>query len=473
MKTDSGSTLRIRAIEPSFYIAASLDLFVNEESDDKPIRNSRNDIRLNRALANSDWFNKMDKLNELSSFRNKFTILRKKELTSTTDIDPIKRALNEKTLQKYRVLSTKFEISRIDYEGLRANQVIIKIFEHGAITCECSFKKVGNDTEIRTIPESIDMMAELREKAYDEMNTAINEFITELDNLNQEYNANNMLFGAIRFSAFAGKRALYEMEKYEYIDAYFCSNLSDDESGRLYTSGESSNYNIEKLIDDEDRIQELREIVGFCRMSKERAWRNFSRNYCRDFLAQEFGNRSDELWYSTSQRFIRYFPDDDYDEGEAFIEDIQLAIELLLSSKAVYKSLLEDVGTRLEHIPSTLPQNPSMWKFWRLEIGSKDIETIQSQLSAISYRLARTHTPTSLRFYTRSPFAMKTFKQLEEGMEIPDLSNSLDSEIQKLHNMIDSFGTVIAHRRNIRIQTILLLLTLLTVLTAVLQLLGP
>jgi uncharacterized Rmd1/YagE family protein len=68
---------------------------------------------------------------------------------------------------------------------------------------------------------------------------------------------------------------------------------------------------------------------------------------------------------------------------------------------------------------------------------------------------------------------MKTFKQLEEGMEIPDLSNSLDSEIQKLHNMIDSFGTVIAHRRNIRIQTILLLLTLLTVLTAVLQLLGP
>ena len=120
-------------------------------------------------------------------------------------------------------------------------------------------------------------------------------------------------------------------ERYEYVDAVF------------HNSGEA--FEVKKIL--QTGGPRASEIVGFCRMSKPYTWPHFSSEFVNEFRRLDASSRSDELWLAFEERFVRMYPDRDVPETGEYARDLLNILEILLSTRAVNKSLLEQTQARV------------------------------------------------------------------------------------------------------------------------------
>jgi hypothetical protein len=431
------TTLRLPELQPIFFLSVSMDSLTDDQQ------------ALGNLLVTSDWHLKMTELNQDNTFLSKFNRVTEDQ-PNFSDSSSEKRPINDTYFEKHPSISTEFGNSNgIRQDEFAIRSIVLRVFEHGAITARCRFTS-QRDTD-RSVVDAVNDLGALRGRARTLMYEAMTEFVTFVD----------QIYDDIEFSIPPGDRGVKDLEQYEYIDTEIVDPASEN------------NINISSIQYEDGKIHQLRELVGFLRMSKEYSWPNFPTNFCRSYLESELGNRQDELWFVTSQRFIRYFPDKDISETDDFIEDIMLAIEILLSLRAVYKTLLEDVRNEVGDLPNSLTTNRGA----NDEIDTEDIDTdevehIQGQISIVSFRLARTHFPSNVRFYAQSPFATKVFRQIETELQLPELATALETEMEKFQGAVDSFGTIITHRRNMQLQRRILILTVVVGLAGALMGLG-
>lgn len=426
--------LNFPEIEPIFFLSVSMDTL----TDDKQA--------LGDLLVTSDWHLEMTELNQDDTFLSKFTRITEDE-PSFSESNPEKRPINHTYFEKHPSISAEFRDSKMFHGSpFTIKSIILRVFEHGAITAQCRFESQSDNN--RSVVEAVDDLGTLRGRARTAMYEAITEFVPFITEI----------YDNIEFSIPSGDRGKKDLERYEYIDTELADPASEDQ------------INIKSIQQEDGRKHQLRELVGFLRMSEEYSWTSFPPDFCRSYMEDELGNREDELWFVTSQRFIRYYPDKDISETDDFIEDIVLAIEILLSLRAVYKTLLEDVRREVGELPNSLTTDRGVNdEIDTDEIDADEIEHIQSHISIASFRLARTHFPSNVRFYAQSPFAIKIFRQVETELQLPELATALETEMEKFQGAVDSFGTIMTHRRNMQLQRRILILTVVVGLAGALM----
>jgi hypothetical protein len=431
------TTLRFPELDPIFFLSVSMDSLTDDQR------------ALGNLLVTSDWHLKMTELNTDDTFLSMFTKITE-DLPNFSDSNPEKSPINDTYFEKHPSISTEFSSSDgVHQDGFALESIILRVFEHGAITAQCRF--TGQEDGDRSVVNAVDELGTLRGRARKQMYEAMTEFVTLV----------NGVYDDIEFSIPPGDRGVKDLERYEYIDTELVDPDSED------------GININSIHREDGKIRQLRELVGFLRMSKAYSWPNFPPSFGRSYLEGELGNREDELWFVTSQRFIRYFPDKDISETGDFIDDVVLAIEILLSLRAVYKTLLEDVRKEIGDLPKSLLTDRRVNNEINTEdIDTDEIEEIQAQVSIVSFRLARTHFPSNVRFHAQSPFATKVFRQIETELQLPELAAALRTEMEKFQSAVDSFGTIITHRRNMQLQRRILILTVVVGLAGALMGLG-
>lgn len=417
---ESSPNLRIPKIEPRFFLSFSLDMFVESDED------------IGDLLTTADWHHELFDLNSDEYFLSKFTQFTSDFPNYPTNPSPEKRPINEIYFDKHSSLSTEYSTTEsTNLEQFKIDHIFIRVFEHGGVTARCRFTQPESTPE-RGVDDTVSVTRDLREMSRKVLYDAIQDFLKSLDGL----------FESVDFTIPEGRRQIHSFERYEYIN---CELSNSDKEG----------FDMRSVLDEPDRLDELRALVGFLRMSKSYAWPEYSPEFLQNFLSEkELGNRSDELWFVYSQRFIRYYPDSQISETSSYAQDIILGLENLLALRAIYKTLLEGVRSSIPEIPDTA-RNKS-----ENVLTDDDIETIQSQLSLLSYRFSRTVFPSDIRFYTQSPHANKVIENLEEEMQLPELSTALRTEMEKLQSTIDSFGTLITHHRNVALQKRILIYTI-------------
>jgi hypothetical protein len=417
---ESSEPLQIPTIEPRFFLAFSLDLFAESDKD------------ISDLLSTPDWHHTLFDLNANDEFLSRFTQLTSDFPNYPSDVSPEKRPINEFYFDKHSSISTEYSPSKsVDLDNYKLKKVYIRVFEHGGITGRCRFTQIESSPE-RGVDETVSVTRNLRETGREILHDAIQQFLISIDGL----------FESVSFSIPEGGRQIHTFEQYEYIDCDLSFSKSDTE------------FDLRSILNDPVRLSQLRELVGFFRMSKPYAWPDYSSEFLHNFISEkELGNRKDEVWFIYSQRFIRYFPDSQISETSSYVQDIVLGLENLLSLRALYKTLLESVRSNIPEIPSSIHSEGDAG------LSDNELQTIQSQLSLLSYRFSRTVFPSDIRFYTQSPHANNVIEHLEKEMQLPELGTALETEMEKLQGTIDSFGTLITHHRDLSLQRRILIYT--------------
>lgn len=426
----SSSGLQIQELEPAFYSSISFDSLTDDHR------------KLGDLLVTSGWHLEMRELNQNDDFTSKFSDIKKDESYYTSN-NPEKRPISNSYFEKYPSVSTEY----YDFELFQINEfelsrITIRVFEHGAITARCEFM---SEINAMAISDTISNLRELRIQARREIYDAVSEFVNFIDEVYH-----------VDISLPDGRRELDSFEQYEYLNTV----IVDPDSEHT--------ININNLKNSGEKQQELKELVAFCRMTKEYHWPKFPRPFLRDFIDQDLGNRKDSLWFVTSQRFIRHFPDRNISETTQYAKDVSIAVEVLLSLRSTYKSLIEKVNREVGDLPDTISSknNPIS-----SDISRDDIQRIQEQISTLSFRTARIRLPSNIRFYAQSPFAAELFIQVEKELQLPELSDTLERETEKFRAVLDSFSNIITHRRDVALQRHILILTIVVTLVGLSDLL--
>lgn len=417
---NSQQLLQIPVIKPTFFFSLSLGS-CTEDSE-----------ALGDLLATQSWYQDLFNLNNDGTFLSSFTPL-SSDLPNYRDApSPEKRPIDETYFDEHGSISTQYSIEERNKDGFRIESVTVRIFEHGGITTRCSFTQIA-DSDNRYINDLVPEMRVLREEGQKVMFKAVSEFIDCL----------NEIYESVDFDSPEGFRSTFNFDRYEYISLEF----EISESNREFDKSE--------FLNKEERIDELRELIGVCRMSKPYAWPNHSEEFLYRYMEKDLGNRDDELWFISAQRFVRYFPDSDVSETSDYVQDILLVLEIMLSLRSSYKNMIEDVRRELGELPSSFRRGSENQD----DFSEEDIENIQRQLSLISYRLSRTQFPSIVRYHSQGEFAGKVLTHIEKELQLPQLSEALQVEMEKFHGAIDSFSSLITHHRSMKLQRRVLILT--------------
>lgn len=375
-----------------------------------------------------------------------FTNLIKESVTYPHELGTEKHPINKIYFENHPSLSCEhLNINSSQGSLVEIKAITIKIFESSALTATCNLR-VKNYKKEHNVDEAIKLIKNARLLAQKLLFSSLQDFVIYW----------NILVPSTKLLS-GGMREFLAFDKYEYINFELSQNDNCELNKDLW--GKNERYDLEK------------EIVGFSRMSKHYTWTTFQKKFIIDFLDNDVSNRTNEIWIIFRERFVRYYPDKTNPEASHFAQFIPLLIEILLGLKAVYKSYLENTRTQIATIPLGLGNTISN----NNKNSILDLQKFQQELTTTTLQLSKIHYPSDVEFYANTDHAFKMLKQLEKILSLDRLSNSLQSEQEKLKGVIDSYSNLSIHKDSMKLQQNVLWLTIVVgaigVILAIIQIL--
>lgn len=422
---DNQEQIKYFNIQPTFLMATAFE------------RLAKNQDKLPKLLANSNWLDLVvQKVRNIDQESNIFSVY--SDVSQYPDSpSPEKQPINKMYFKHHK--SLVFDLLAYPTEStheLIILSISLRLFESGAIGLRCLMGS-RNENKQYNINSAVSMLRKNRLLAKKSMVETFRKFIIYWNKVNIEYQLNEISPEC--------ENNQHIFEDYEFINF----DMSDNNN---------KINDVPYLISNKNTICKLNQLVGFCRMAKPYAWPNYSLTTLRSFISENIGTRKDELWLAYTQRFIRYYPNKDIPETNSYANDILLTMEILLGLKSVYKYLIEDIRKKFANLPSELNL---LGNSLNSQKEYPEIEKLQEEMVNTTYKLSRGHFSSIVRFYAGTGFVDRVLSKIEEVMQLPQLSKSLLSEMDKLKKSIDSFETIIAHRQNMSLQRSIFWLTII------------
>jgi hypothetical protein len=304
-------------------------------------------------------------------------------------------------------------------EAFRISDFTIRVFESGAISARCSMLPNANALS-GCVEEKIALLRTARRMARDLLYSGLAQFTAHW----------NSIFEKCQLLVRDRMDPAIFADYYEFID--FDLDAATPLSN-AFTGHRNKDY--------------LSDLYAFCSMGKPYARKNTSDETLLDFARHNLGGRNDELWYASSTRFVRSFPNREVSETNAYVEDLLLGMEGLLGLRVSYRSLLEDTRTRI----ARLAEDFNRFSTDISNITNKTI-SFQRDICFCAYQLSRCRYPPLIRFYSSAPFSQKVLKAVEDGMQLHALTSALGLELEKMQNVLDSFRTLHSESSNLKLQ---------------------
>lgn len=118
-----------------------------------------------------------------------------------------------------------------------------------------------------------------------------------------------------------------------------------------------------------------RSLAGFLRMTREGVWKSYSDEAVRRILQANLGNRNDELWLATGNRFFRMHPESrTRQDVRLWFEDLQLAVTILVLKMATLEFLCRSTreSLRQERAPSESLSRERLAEAWNHLVWIQD-----------------------------------------------------------------------------------------------------
>ena len=243
----------------------------------------------------------------------------------------------------------------------------------------------------------------------------------------------------------------------------------------LFDYSTSSGHKIPiKNMYNKDKLDLLRQLVGFARMSRPFAWKSYSFKFMSEFVRNDVGNREDELWLVYYERLVRYIPQRKDQSVVLWLEDALLGIEILLAKKAVLEYVTS--WSRAELL--LLRQNVQFLVDKKFML-QKAISEANKLIANLYCLLSTVLDPLSLERNITHEFYLTLIRSVVKHLRIDRLTETAKStfgDLNQTSQLIKSLGDTVA---NLRLQQqmkkltiIALLFTLAAIVIAIVELLS-